>query len=174
MASERLPSLPEDAFLALAAVAWADGRLDPDEADAIVRAAADEGISIEGLESIEGSVKAYRERPRGGPYDGKRGGPDLSFLDRSNMTKHDRVFLYGVACWISQLDRIVTPEESDTLQRLGERLGVPDRLRARAEELAREIASLPDGDRPDRYDLARLRERIGDRLGTAQGTTSSG
>jgi hypothetical protein len=174
MASERLPSLPEDAFLALAAVAWADGRLDPDEADAIVRAAADEGISIEGLESIEGSVKAYRERPRGGPRDGKSGGPDLSFLDRSNMTKHDRVFLYGVACWISQLDRIVTPEESDTLQRLGERLGVPDRLRARAEELAREIASLPDGDRPDRYDLARLRERIGDRLGTAQGTTSSG
>jgi hypothetical protein len=169
-----LPSLPEDAFLALAAVAWADGRLDPDEADAIVRAAADEGISIEGLESIEGSVKAYRERPRAGPHDGKRGGPDLSFLDRSNMTKHDRVFLYGVACWISQLDRIVTPEESDTLQRLGERLGVPDRLRARAEELAREIASLPDGDRPDRYDLARLRERIGDRLGTAQGTTSSG
>jgi hypothetical protein len=173
-----LPSLPEDAFLALAAVAWADGRLDPDEADAIVRAAADEGISIEGLESIEGSVKAYRERPhdgpRDGPHDGKRGDPDLSFLDRSNMTKHDRVFLYGVACWISQLDRIVTPEESDTLQRLGERLGVPDRLRARAEELTREIASLPDGDRPDRYDLARLRERIGDRLGPAQGTTSSG
>ena len=90
------------------------------------------------------------------------------------MTKYDRVFLYGVACWISQLDRIVTPEESDTLQRLGERLGVPDRLRARAEELARQIASLPDGDRPDRYDLARLRETIGDRLGTAQGTTSLG
>jgi uncharacterized membrane protein YebE (DUF533 family) len=164
-----LPSLPEDTFLALAAVAWADGRLDPDEADAIVRAAADEGISIEGLESIERSAKAYRERP----YDGQNG-PDLSFLDRSSMTKHDRVFLYGVACWISQIDRIVTPEESDTLRRLGERLGVPDRLRARAEELAREIASLPDGDRPDRYDLARLRERIGDRLGSAQGVRSSG
>jgi uncharacterized tellurite resistance protein B-like protein len=169
MASERLRSLPEDAFLALAAVAWADGRLDPDEADAIVRAAADEGISIEGLESIERSAKAYRERP----YDGQNG-PDLSFLDRSSMTKHDRVFLYGVACWISQIDSIVTPEESDTLRRLGERLGVPDRLRARAEELAREIASLPDGDRPDRYDLARLRERIGDRLGSAQGVRSSG
>jgi uncharacterized tellurite resistance protein B-like protein len=177
MASERLPSLPEDAFLALAAVAWADGRLDPDEADAIVRAAADEGISIEGLERIERSVKAYRERPPGDRLDGPLGakhGPDLSFLDRSSMTKYDRVFLYGVACWISQVDRVVTPEESDTLQRLGERLGVPDRLRARAEELARKVASLPDGDRPDRYDLARLRETIGNGLGPAQGTTSLG
>jgi uncharacterized membrane protein YebE (DUF533 family) len=169
MTAQPLPSLPKDAFLALAAVAWADGRLDPDEADAIVRAAAEEGISIEGLESVEQSVKAYRDRPSDA-----KGLPDLSFLDRSSMTKHDRVFLYSVACWIAQIDRVVTPNESDTLQLLGEKLGVPDRLRARAEELVREIASLPDGDRPDRYDLAGLRERIGDRLGPTQSTRSPG
>jgi hypothetical protein len=166
MTSPRLPSLPKDAFLALAVVAWADGRLDPDEADAIVRAAADEWIPLEALGDVEDAVKAYRARPR----DAK--GPDLSFLDRSTMTKHDRVFLYAVACWIAQIDRIVTPDESDALQSLGERLGVPDRMRARAEELAREIALLPDGDRPDRYDLTGLREKIGDRLGPTQSTRS--
>jgi tellurite resistance protein len=36
-----------DVFIALAAVAWADGTLDPDEADAIVRAAADLGVELE-------------------------------------------------------------------------------------------------------------------------------
>jgi uncharacterized membrane protein YebE (DUF533 family) len=169
MTLQRPPSLPEDAFLALAAVAWADGKMDPDEADAIVRAAADEGLPLEALEAIEASVKAYRERPRDA-----NDLPDLSFLDRSTMTKHDRVFLYAVACWIAQIDRIVTPDESDTLKLLGERLGVPDRLRARSEELAREIALLPDGDRPDRYDLAGLRDQIGDRLSPMQSTRSPG
>ena len=69
------------------------------------------------------------------------------------MSKQDRLFLYAVACWIAQIDRIVTPDESDALKALGEKLGVPDRVRAKAEELATEMAALPDGDRPDRYDL---------------------
>jgi hypothetical protein len=155
-----LSSLPKEAFLALAAVAWADAKLDPDEADAIVRAAADEGLGIEELEGVEKDVVAYRDRPRT-----TKDQPDLSFLDRSSMSKQDRVFVYAVACWIAQIDKIVTPDESDALRLLGEKLGVPDRLRARAEELAREVAMLPDGDRPDRYDLPALREKIGDRLG---------
>jgi uncharacterized membrane protein YebE (DUF533 family) len=163
------PKLPKEAFLALAAVAWADGVLDPDEADAIVRAAADEGLSIEELEVVETESKAYCARPRDPSNQ-----PDLSFLDRSNMSKQDRVFLYAVACWIAQIDRVVTPDESDALKALGERLGVPDRLRARAEELAAEIARLPEGDRPDRYDLAGLRDKIGGRLAPASGPVSAG
>jgi uncharacterized membrane protein YebE (DUF533 family) len=154
-------SLPKDAFVALAAVAWADGTLDPNEADAIIRAAADEGLGLEELESVETAVRAYAGRQRD-PINP----PDLSFLDRSSLSKHDRVFVYAVACWIAQIDRIVTPDESDALRALGEHLGVPDRLRAQAEELATELAALPDGDRPDRYDLPGLRARIGDRLGT--------
>jgi len=110
---------------------------------------------------------------QGRPHDSQEA-PDLSFLDRSGMSKQDRVFLYAVACWIAQIDRIVTPQESDALRLLGERLGVPDRLRARAEELAAEIASLPDGDRPDRYDLKGLREKIGDRLGPSHSTRTPG
>jgi uncharacterized tellurite resistance protein B-like protein len=154
------PRLPKEAFLALSVVAWADRRLDPDEADAIVRAAADEGLSLEELEEVESGTNAYRNRA----HDAHEA-PDLSFLDRSNMSKEDRVFLYAVACWIAQLDRVVTPEESNVLRLLGERLGVPDRTRARAEELAKEVAALPEGDRPARYELGKLRERIGDKLG---------
>ena len=33
-----------------------------------------------------------------------------------------------------------------------------------AEKLAKEVAALPEGDRPARYDLAKLYARIGDRL----------
>jgi hypothetical protein len=39
-------TLNKDVFLALAAIAWADGSLDPDEADGIVRAAVDEGLAF--------------------------------------------------------------------------------------------------------------------------------
>jgi uncharacterized membrane protein YebE (DUF533 family) len=163
------PRLPKDAFLALAAVAWADQRLDPDEADAIVRAAADEGLSLEELEEVEAGTQAFRYRP----WDAKDP-PDLSFLERSSMSKEDRVFLYAVACWIAQLDRIVTPEESNVLLILGERLGVPDRLRARAEELVSDVAALPEGDRPARYELSKLRERIGDKLGPKSTVRTSG
>jgi len=159
------PRLPKEAFLALAVVAWADRRLDPDEADAIVRAAADEGLSIEELEEVEAGTHAYRDQPRD-----SKDQPDLSFLDRSSMSKEDRVFLYAVACWIAQIDRIVTPEESDALRLLGEKLGVPDRLRAHAEELAGAVAALPEGDRPARYELGKLRERIGDKLGPKSST----
>src|ERR1700683_4585610 len=100
MTSELWPPLPKEAFLALAAVAWADGVLDPDEADAIIRAAAEEGLSLEELEMVESEAKAYAKRP----HDPKAP-PDLSFLDRAKMSKQDRVFVYAVACWIAQIDR---------------------------------------------------------------------
>jgi uncharacterized membrane protein YebE (DUF533 family) len=169
MTSELSTALPKEAFLALAAVAWADGVLDPDEADAIIRAAAEEGLSLEELEVVESEAKAYAKRPHD-PKDP----PDLSFLERAKMSKQDRVFVYAVACWIAQIDRVVTPDESDALKALGERLGVPHRLRARAEELATELAGLPDGDRPDRYDLKRLREEIGERLAPVSGPKTGG
>ena len=38
--------------MALAAVGWADGTLDPDEADAIVRTAAEEGLPLEQIAEI--------------------------------------------------------------------------------------------------------------------------
>ncbi|HEY2367813.1 MAG TPA: hypothetical protein VGH87_15555, partial [Polyangiaceae bacterium] len=81
--------LNRDIFLALAAIAWADGRLDPDEADAIVRAAVEAGLELDQIEEIEA---ATRERI------------DLGTIDRSTLSKEDRLFVYAVACWIAKLD----------------------------------------------------------------------
>ena len=146
-------TLNRDIFLALAAIAWADGRLDPDEADAIVRAAVEAGLELEAIEEIE---SATRERI------------DLGTVDRSGLTKEDRLFVYALACWIARLDGEVTEEEGAALAALGERLGVPERPRRYAEGIAREIAELPEGDRPARYDVVKLRQTIGERLKQAQ------
>jgi uncharacterized membrane protein YebE (DUF533 family) len=143
------PTFQKDVFLALAAIAWADGTLDPDEADAIVRAAVESGLDLGEIEAIEAATKE--------PV-------DLGTLDRSALTKPDRLFVYAIACWIARLDGRVTEGEAKALAELGERLGIPERPRALVEALAREIAELPEGDRPLRYDLDRLRAVIGERL----------
>jgi uncharacterized membrane protein YebE (DUF533 family) len=147
-----------DVFVALAAIGWADGELEADEADAIVRAAVDEGLSLEEIAAIEESTK---ERV------------DLGVIDRSAMSKDDRLFVYAVACWIARLDGRVTPAESDALAKLGERLGVPERPRVHAEAIVREVADGPEGDRPSRYDLAALRRILGERLRQAQDARQS-
>ena len=150
--------LNRDVFLALAAIGWADGRLDADEADAIVRAAVEAGLELEQIEEIEA---ATRERI------------DLGTIDRASLSKEDRLFVYAMACWIAKLDNEVTEEEGTALAALAERLGVPERPRAYAEQIAKEIAELPEGDRPARYDLSKLRDTIGDRLKKAQEARSS-
>src|SRR5262245_56531874 len=113
MADQNAPGrLHKDVFVALAAVAWADGELDPEEADAIVRAAVDEGLELEEIAEIEDVTHKQI---------------DLGKLDRSGMSKEDCLFVYAVACWIARIDGKVTPEEVATLGKLGERLGVPER-----------------------------------------------
>jgi uncharacterized membrane protein YebE (DUF533 family) len=143
------PRLRKDVFVALSAVAWADGKLDPDEADAIVRAAVDEGLSLEEIAEIESSTKSK---------------VDLGAIDRAGLSKEDRLFVYAVACWIARMDGQVTPEESAALAQLGEKLGVPERPRTHAEDVAKQVAAMPEGDRPARYDLAALRRILGERL----------
>lgn len=147
----------KDVFLALAAIGWADGKLDPDEADAIVRAAVEAGVELDQIEEIERATSA--------PL-------DIGAIDRSALTKEDRLFVYAIACWIARLDGKVSDEETSALSRLADALGVPERPRPTVEALAQEVAALPDGDRPARYDLVRLRELIGERLSRAMAPTS--
>jgi uncharacterized membrane protein YebE (DUF533 family) len=141
--------LKRDVFVALAAIGWADGQLDEEEADAIVRAAVDEGLELEEIAEIEEATSKKI---------------DLGVIDRGGLTKEDRLFVYGVACWIARMDGEVTAAEAAALATLGERLGVPERPRAAIEEMVRDVAALPEGDRPARYDLAKLRGLIGARL----------
>ena len=147
------PRLGRDVFLALAAVGWADGHLDQDEADAIVRTAIDEGLDLEAIAEIEEATKQ--------PL-------DIGFIDRSNLTKEDRLFVYAVASWMVGLGGHPSENEQKALDKLGGALHIPERPRAHADALAREVAQMPDGDRPARYDLGKLRQIIGERLREAR------
>ncbi len=143
-----MAKLARDVFIALAAIGWADGKLDGDEADAIVRAALEEGLDLAAIAEIEAAVKAPVA---------------LDFLDRSAMGKDDRLFVYAMACWVARIDGEVTAGEVAALNQLGLLLGVPDRPRRAAEALVQEIART-DGDKPLRYDLPRLRKTIEEQL----------
>jgi hypothetical protein len=148
------PRLGRDVFLALAAIGWADGKLDQDEADAIVRTAVEEGLDLDAIGEIEAATKA--------PVD------MVAAIDRGSMTKEDRLFVYAVASWMVRLDGTSTGAELAALGRLGDLLKVPENPRAHADAIALEIASLPEGDRPLRYDLPALRKVISERLAEAQ------
>jgi uncharacterized membrane protein YebE (DUF533 family) len=145
--------LGRDVFMALAAVGWSDGKLDPEEADAIVRTALEEGLDLDEIAAIE---KATRE-----PL-------DLSFIDRSQMTKADRLFVYAVASWMVRLDGVLHEGEVAALAKLGDLLKIPEAPRERADAIMREIGDLPEGDRPLRYDLPLLRNTLVERLAEAQ------
>lgn len=151
MAAER-PGLGRDVYVALAAVGWADGKLDQEEADAIVRTALEEGLDITEIAEIEAATKD--------PI-------DLGVIDRKNLSKEDRLFVYAVACWLTRLDGVVTEAETAALAKLGEQLKIPEKPRQIVDGIAQEVANRGD-DRPDRYDLIGLRHAIGDRLKSAQ------
>ena len=141
--------LGRDVFLALAAIGWADGKLDGEEADAIVRTALEEGLGLDEIDEIERATKEPVE---------------MSVIDRSKLTKEDRLFVYAVAAWMTRLDGVVDGNELAALDALGEKLKVPETARRAADHIAQEIALLPEGDRPLRFDLPRLRKVIAQRL----------
>jgi uncharacterized membrane protein YebE (DUF533 family) len=145
------PILGRDVYLALAAVGWSDGALDPEEADAIVRTALEEGLDLDAIHEIEEATKKKT---------------DLGVIDRLHMSKSDRLYVYAVAAWIVRLDGVVTPEEETALERLAQALGVPEAPRKHADGVLAEIAER--GDRPARFDLMALRKTLDERLALAQ------
>src|SRR5689334_5836666 len=102
--------LGRDVYVALAAVGWADGKLEPDEADAIVRAAVEEGLELEEINEIEAATKQ--------PI-------DLGVIDRKGLSKEDRLYVYGVAVWITRMDGVVSDAERAALTQLAEALKIP-------------------------------------------------
>ena len=141
--------LGRDVFIALAAIGWADGKLDGEEADAIVRTALEEGLDIEEIAQIEHATKEPTE---------------MGAIDKEALGKEDRLFVYAVAAWMTRLDGTVTDKELGALERLGDSLGIPPGSRKAADSIAQDVALLPDGDRPLRYDLPKLRKIIAERL----------
>ncbi|MGC4093948.1 MAG: hypothetical protein QM756_39785 [Polyangiaceae bacterium] len=149
--------LGRDVYIALAAVGWADGQLDREEADAIVRTALEEGLDIDEIAEIERATQQ--------PI-------DLGVIDRKNLSKEDRLFVYAVASWMTRLDGVVSSAELSALGRLGDALKIPERPRALVDGIAQDVANLSD-DRPARYDLPALRRIIGERLRAAEAQRAS-
>jgi uncharacterized membrane protein YebE (DUF533 family) len=145
--------LGRDVFLALAAVGWADGKLDSTEADAIVRAALDEGLELEEIDEIE---KATKE-----PL-------DIGSIDISKLSKADRLFVYAVGSWIARVDGNVAAEEIAALEKLGVALRIPERPREHVEKMVGEIGKLGESEDAAFYNLPKLRRTLKVRLAEAQ------
>jgi uncharacterized membrane protein YebE (DUF533 family) len=151
--TEQRTRLGRDVFIALAAVGWADGQLDQEEADAIVRTALEEGLELDEIAEIEDATKTRI---------------DVGVIDRKGLSKEDRLFVYGVAAWIARVDGVVTDSETAVLGKLGDMLKVPPRPREIVDKIVQDVATMSDDVRPARYDLSGLRRIISERLRTAQ------
>ncbi|MCS6899343.1 MAG: hypothetical protein RMJ98_05580, partial [Myxococcales bacterium] len=85
------------------------------------------------------------------------------------MSRRDRVLAYALAVWLIRLDGVVTTEEKVNLRTLGNTLELPDGVRSRISAAAFEVVSLPQGDRPERYDFQALQARLQAKLGDLEG-----
>ena len=128
--SDEQTKLGLDVYLALAAVGWADGQLDPDEADAVVKAALEEGLELKEIEAIEAATKEPTT---------------LGQLDLTGLTRSDRLYIYGVGSWMTRLDQEITADETE---------------RADTDIAVAKIAYLSEDERPFGYDLKALRNLL--------------
>ena len=145
MAEEERQALGRDVFIALAAVGWADGKLEQEEADAIVQMAAEEGLDIEEIAEIEAATQS--------PV-------DVGKIDTSKMTKADRLFVYACAAWIARVDGEVAPEEITALNKVAKALRIPDKPRERADRIAMEVGKRSLSTEPGFYNIPKLRRAI--------------
>ncbi len=145
--------LGRDVFVALAAVGWADGKLDAAEADAIVRCALEEGLELEEVAAIEEATQ--------NPV-------DMGSIDLGAMSKADRLFVYAVATWIVGIDGHVAKAEEEALAELGVLLKIPEKPRAHASAIAAEIGKLGESTDPAFFNLPKLRRTLKLRLAEAR------
>lgn len=144
-----MKALNRQVFLALATVAWADGQLAPDERDGILQAARSAGFNDADVDALSKSIEV--------PV-------SLSSLTLRKLSALDRVFVYAMAEWLARIDNQLDPKEQVALDELGAFLMLSERVRTKARDAAQEIARLPTGNRPDRFDLVGLRSLLEQRM----------
>jgi hypothetical protein len=142
-------NLPKQSFLALAAIGWTDGSLQRSEATGLLRAAAEAGLAGEDYTAVERATSNKTT---------------LDQLELSGLTEWERVLTYALAAWLAQVDGVVSPSETATMATLGDLFELEDAIRKRAAAAANDIACLPGGGRPERYDFQKLAARLRERL----------
>ena len=144
-----MSTLPKESFLALVAIGWVDKQLQRVEVTGLTRAAKEVGLSGQDLADIEAATK----KPM-----------DLSALDLSGLGQWEQVLTYALGAWVAQVDGVVSTSESEMLADLGTKLGLAEPLRKRAAVAVNDVACLPQGGRPDKYDFQKLIARLKERM----------
>ena len=138
-------------FVALAAVAWADGRMSKNEAAGLMHAAQNLGLDEIGM-GVVGRVTQNET--------------SLDELDPEGMHDWEKLVTYALACWLARVDGIANAEELDSLRDLGFRLGIDEHKQHKAASAVSDVAILPGGHRPEKFDFARLIEVLREKLPT--------
>ncbi|NOU34356.1 MAG: hypothetical protein HOO96_41215 [Polyangiaceae bacterium] len=142
-------NLSKASFLALAAIGWVDGSLQKPEATGLLRAAKEAGVTGADLAEVE---KATQNKIA------------LDAVDVSGLSTWDQVVTYALASWLASVDGVVSSDEHESLGKLGDKLGLDKALRTRAATAANDIACLPEGGRPERFDFQKLIARLKEKL----------
>lgn len=142
-------SLRRDGFLAIVAVARADGLLRKDESNGLMSAARDVGLSAPELEQVQAALD---------------GGVELEGLDLGALSGAERALTYAFAIWLAKVDGIVNSEELATLRKLATLLDLPERERELAASAAFDITCLPGGNRPEKFEFGKLEARLREKL----------
>jgi len=131
-----------DTLLAIAAVAWADGAMDPREADALRHAAKQLSVVGDELASVERALSSRIS---------------LDEVETVRMNRLTRLFTYAVSCWMAEIDGQQSATEAAVLQLLGDRLGLSVLARERAHNAVRGIAERSVS---GSFDVLELRSRL--------------
>ena len=148
--------LPIEAFRVLAAIAWADDRIDPQEIEAIGRAARAEGYADAELTSVD---TALAQRTR------------LEDTDVSGLTPRQRLYLYATATWVATLSFGINDPERSFLDQLRKRMGLTTQETEALDEALCDLLLRPHGMRPDRFDFAGLRKAVAERVEAVEAWT---
>ena len=129
-----------EVFVVLATVAAADGKLDQNESAMLERAAREAGVDDAGVRAMKDAA-----------------GRGVDHLDLTRVAAEERLFVYAMAYWMSRIDGEMTDDEDAALTVIGQKLALVDDKRMAAEIAVDEVAALPVGDRPARFDVSQLR-----------------
>ncbi|HYQ18837.1 MAG TPA: hypothetical protein VEQ58_23840 [Polyangiaceae bacterium] len=132
-----------DTLLAISAVAWADGSLEPREAAALRQAAQQLLTDATDVAEVERALTAR---------------VTLDEVETVRMNRPARLFTYATCCWMAEVDgKASQAAEASALQLLGDRLGLSTLARERAQSVVRGIAQRSA---PGSFDLLELRSRL--------------
>ena len=138
-----------DVFQSLLAIGWIDGNLHPDEASAILAAAADAGVPAADVERLRAMSATKVE---------------FGDLQMAGLSREQRLYVYGVASWVARADATVTKDEQAGLHAVATLLGVSGKGRRKMDDVVDELRA--EG-ATERLDLVGLRRKIDDAVRVA-------